>query len=76
MYNNNNTNNNPVWIPEPPREPEKILHRLKVQNEKLPMSSWRMVNTKVNLKEQQVVVTMDENMWKTLQDIFINRLHL
>ncbi|GJQ67895.1 hypothetical protein Trydic_g16655 [Trypoxylus dichotomus] len=35
-----------VWIPGPQMESDQILHRLKVQNQKLPMSSWRVASTK------------------------------
>ncbi|GJQ70404.1 hypothetical protein Trydic_g22833 [Trypoxylus dichotomus] len=50
-----------VWIPGPQMESHQILHRLKVQNQKLPMSSWRVVSTKADPKGQQMVVTMDES---------------
>ncbi|GJQ79071.1 hypothetical protein Trydic_g5327 [Trypoxylus dichotomus] len=65
-----------VWIPGPQMESDQILHRLKVQNQKLPMSSWRMVGTKADPKGQQMVVAMDEGSWKVLQDTYHDRLHL
>ncbi|GJQ65600.1 hypothetical protein Trydic_g7697 [Trypoxylus dichotomus] len=65
-----------VWIPGPQMESDQILHRLKVQNQKLPMSSWRVVGTKADPKGQQMVVAMDESSWKVLQDTYHGKLHL
>ncbi|GJQ68108.1 hypothetical protein Trydic_g16791 [Trypoxylus dichotomus] len=48
-----------VWM-----ESDQILHRLKMQNQKLPMSSWREVCTKTDPKGQQMVVAIDEGSWK------------
>ncbi|GJQ68736.1 hypothetical protein Trydic_g17268 [Trypoxylus dichotomus] len=57
-------------------ESDQILHRLKVQNQKLPMSSWRVVSTKADPKGQQMVVAMNESSWKVLQDTYHGKLHL
>ncbi|GJQ70298.1 hypothetical protein Trydic_g22736 [Trypoxylus dichotomus] len=53
-----------VWIPGPQMVSDQILHRFKVQNQKLPMSSWRVVSTKADPKGQQMVVAMGESSWK------------
>ncbi|GJQ68337.1 hypothetical protein Trydic_g16931 [Trypoxylus dichotomus] len=65
-----------VWIPGPQMESHQILHRFKVQNQKLPMSSWRVVSTKADPKGQQMVVAMDESSWKVLQNTYHGRLYL
>ncbi|GJQ69574.1 hypothetical protein Trydic_g6670 [Trypoxylus dichotomus] len=57
-------------------ESDQILHRLKVQNQKLPMSSWRVVSSKADPKVEQMVVAMDESSWKVLQDTYHGRLTL
>ncbi|GJQ72335.1 hypothetical protein Trydic_g3422 [Trypoxylus dichotomus] len=65
-----------VWIPLPQTESDQILHRLKVQNQKLPVNSWRVVSTKADPKGQQMVVAMDDSSWKVPQDTYHGRLHL
>ncbi|GJQ67151.1 hypothetical protein Trydic_g8065 [Trypoxylus dichotomus] len=47
-----------------------------VQNQKLPINSWRVVSAKADPKGQRMVVAMDESSWKVLQDTYHGRLHL
>lgn len=65
-----------IWIPGPATEPKKILHRLKVQNQALPMSSWRIVNAKRNVKGQVVVISMDMSSCELLHKKFNCKLFL
>lgn len=64
-----------AWIPGPAAQPDKILRRLKVQNRKIPLGSWRVVNTKADPKGQQVVFAMDESSWKVLKETLGSKLY-